>query len=186
MKKSVEDPWGDSTSPKNRLTDAQLVVVQLTAHGLNASECARRLNSGEYAQTLGPDYRINARSISRWLKLPHVQAALISCQEQRVSQLKTHEVEHTSTMLLNTRSQLLELVPVAVDTLEEVMKGNGGRYGASRIKAAITVLELTGVTSDKKPAVEPEQTTPTQGITDETYEWLWDRLVRRVLYGQRS
>lgn len=175
---------GYGIEPKYRISDAQLIAIQLTAHGLNATEVARRLNSGEYAERLGPDYQIDPRSVQRWLKLPHIQTAILQMQDDRIAEVRQYEAVRTAIVLPVAQQSLVELVPLAIETIELVMEGNGGRGAMARLNAAKLVLMMAGLVASEKVAVGAERNTATQGMSSETFEQLRESLFNRVIYGR--
>lgn len=167
------------------LTDPQLLMVQMLVCGYEMAEIARRLSSGEFSGVLPEDYSVTERTLYNWCKTPGVQAALQKCSESKVTRMISFETSRVEATLPKVQERFLEMVEPALDTIAQVLRGEGGREAATRLRAADMILNRSGV-FQVQTLTGTERTTTTAGASSDTVEKLREVLVGRVLFGRQD
>lgn len=96
--------------------------------------------------------------------------------------MRKYEVERIQAVLPDTSDRLIKMIPKALDTLERVLEGEGGKSAMAMLKGVQMVFDYSGVFQTEKTLHGEERSTSSQGLTAEKAE-----LIRkRILTGDRE
>ncbi|HEY9657730.1 MAG TPA: hypothetical protein V6C65_04635 [Allocoleopsis sp.] len=165
------------------LTDAQLIAVQMYVMGYKVSEITHKLNTRDFELPRGfslpPNFSVTERTVFNWLGQPSVQQAIAACDEVRRRELVRYQTERVQVIVPQVRDRILEEVPNAVQTIINVMNGEGGKQAQHMLNAAKTLIQLSGVVETSTSSAEKERILDSKGITEVT-----ETMIRNVLYGR--
>jgi hypothetical protein len=167
----------------DQMNEAQRVFVQLMVQGENYAVAAERMSSGEFDYVLGVDYSITPSALAKWAKRPHIAAQIQQMQSEKIQTIAQIEIKQTETILPGVKNRLLDLLPQAVDALEDVLKDGSKKGSFARLQAAFKVIELNMGQITTTETVGTARQTSTTGLSDDTFSKLKEQLFGRVIYG---